>query len=492
MNQPPTLPPVSPPSTSSQGKNSKSCVLLGCAALFLLLLGVGLVVAAGFWFYGRRAVELEGQGGDTSQAADLGFGAKLSQYELSGGSASVIGPDGAWHVVFQEMPAYGKPVFIYHRFSTDGGKTWSVAENISNDNTGNGAGFPRLGCDAQGALYAAWVRFGVGGRAVTESTLDGPGGYQPGTLTLRRCSGGAWSPPFTFGTPEKVASFCMFTGANGVPHLLWVDEGSAVMEAAAQNGSPTVVAPAGAIAVDNPLIRPNNLSAMVDPRGAVLFTGERKFQNAQQLFFWAGGQVQVLAAEPKYETRNTFNHPAQIFEDSHSTLHVIYVPNPKLTEHQEVWDMDPATGKHQVIFSGRDGEETVQSFQVAARDGRAHVILEWSAKPAIVADSTELVEVSFDGASWSPARGLTGNARAEKFFFKDLHRGNDVAVSTRYHAKHASAAMDAMGNVSLVGTISAYSVFGSGSLERYSGTTYKVTTVGSVAHPSLYVVQWRK
>ncbi len=80
------------------------------------------------------------------------------------------------------MPAYGKPVFIFHRFSKDGGKTWSVAENISNDNTGNGAGFPRLACDAQGMVYAAWIRFGAGGRAVAEPTLDGPGGYQPGTL----------------------------------------------------------------------------------------------------------------------------------------------------------------------------------------------------------------------------------------------------------------------------------------------------------------------
>ncbi len=180
-----------------------------------------------------------------------------------------------------------------------------------------------------------------------------------------------------------------------------------------------------------------------------------------------------------------------MFADHAGNLHVIYVPNPKLTEHNEVWDIDPASGNHRVIFSGRDGQETIQSFQACTRDGRAHVVLEWSAKPAIVADSTELVALSFDGSAWSSARGLTGNARAEKFFFKDMARG-DVAVSTRYHAKHASPVIDGAGDVFLLGTIEAYSVFGTGSLERYGGTTYKVNTVGSVAHPSIYVVQWRK
>jgi len=465
------------------------CILLGCGAL--LLLGLVALALAAFWFFSSRK-EYQAEGKIVQGQAELGFGAKLSQYELAGGSASVIGPDGTWHAVFQEKSAYGKEVFIFHRFSRDGGKIWSAPENISIDGTGNGAGFPRLACDAQGNLYAAWIRFGTGGSAVTEVTLDGPGGYQAGTLTVRRWSGGSWGPPAIFGTPEKVASFCFFDGSDGTPHLLWVDEGSAVAQASAAGGASSWVAPAGAIPTDNPLIRPNNLSAVVDNRGAVFFTAERKFESTQQLIFWSGNQFRVLASEPKYETRNTFNHPAQTFADHAGNLHVIYIPHPKPTEHNEVWDIDPATGTHQIIFSGRDGEETIQSFQVSARGGKAHVLLEWSAKPAIVADSTELVAVSFNGSKWLSARGLTGNARAEKFFFKDMRRGADVAVSTRYHAKHASAAIDATGNVFLLGTIEAYSVFGVGNLERYSGTTYKVNTVGSVAHPSIYVVQWRK
>jgi hypothetical protein len=107
-----------------------------------------------------------------------------------------------------------------------------------------------------------------------------------------------------------------------------------------------------------------------------------------------------------------------------------------------------------------------------------------------VAQSTELVALSFNG-TWSEARGFTGNSRAEKFFFKDMPLASDIAMSTNYHAKHASAAMDADGKVHVLGTIEALSTFGSSSLERLGGRDYKVTSIGNVAQPSLYVIKWR-
>jgi len=483
MSAPPALPPA--PTTSS--KKALPCILLGCGAL--LLLGIVVLGGAAFWYFSARSGGGSSGGGQAS-GEDLGFGAKLSQYDKAGGSACVITPDGTWHAVFQERSDYGKPVFIFHRFSRDNGATWSATENISNDGSGNGAGFPKLVRDTQGNVYAAWIRFGGDGSAVTDVTLDGPGGYRAGTLTLRRWSGGHWGPLQTLGTARKVASFCFFSGADGAPHVLWMDEGGVMAQAASGGGNNGMVAPAADIPMDNPLQHPSGLSAMSSSRGNLMFTAERKFDNMQQLVFWSSGGLRVLASDPKYETRNNFNHPAQMFADRGGRLHVIYEPHPKLTERQELWDIDPASGRHQVIFTGRTGEETIQSFQVAAENGVAQVIMEWSAKPAIVAQSTELVALSFNG-TWSEARGLTGNSRAEKFFFKDMPLASDIAMSTNYHAKHASAAMDTDGKVHLLGTIEALSTFGSSSLERLGGRNYKVTSVGSVGQPSLYVIKWR-
>jgi hypothetical protein len=51
--------------------------------------------------------------------------------------------------------------------------------------------------------------------------------------------------------------------------------------------------------------------------------------------------------------------------------------------------------------------------------------------------------------------------------------------------------MDADGKVHVLGTIEALSTFGSSSLERLGGRDYKVTSIGNVAQPSLYVIKWR-
>jgi hypothetical protein len=252
-----------------------------------------------------------------------------------------------------------------------------------------------------------------------------------------------------------------------------------------------VVAP-GTIPGSNEFQFGRCLSALTDVRGNIFFTAERHDNNSQQLFLWGeGNAVRPLLTDPKFDTRNTFNSPAQMFADPTGRIHVICQPNPKVTEHSEVWDIDPATGAHQVIFAGRDGQETIQGFQVLARDGLAHVVMEWSAKPAIVAQSTEFIAIEFDGATWLAVKGLTGNSRAEKFFYKDTSALTGVGVGTSYHARHASMAINGQGNIQMLGTISAYTVLGMNGLQSHGGATYRVTSTTSTAQYSLYVIQWR-
>ena len=144
-----------------------------------------------------------------------------------------------------------------------------------------------------------------------------------------------------------------------------------------------------------------------------------------------------------------------------------------------------------MIFAGRDGQETIQGFQLLARDGLARVVMEWSAKPAIVASSTEFIAIEFDGATWLAVKGLTGYSRAERFFYKDTSALTGVGVGTSYHAKHASMAINGQGNIQMLGTISAYTVLGMNGLQSHGGGTYRVTSTTSTAQYSLYVIQWR-
>jgi len=128
---------------------------------------------------------------------------KLSQFEKAGYCDLLIAKDGTYHAVFLEKPDYGKPVFVYYSYSTNKGKSWSAPVTISNDGTGNGSSIPRLIQDGSGTIYAIWKRFGSSDKSqypVPETTLEGTGGYNIGTLFYAVLNGN------TFGKPIMLAS----------------------------------------------------------------------------------------------------------------------------------------------------------------------------------------------------------------------------------------------------------------------------------------------
>ena len=101
----------------------------------------------------------------------------ISQFERAGESDFLIDQNNHYHVVFQESPAIGKPVFIYYTMSTNNGVSWSKPITLSNDGTGNGASPPSLIQDGNGAIYAIWKRQSF-----------------PRVSRTRTRSAGSWSP----------------------------------------------------------------------------------------------------------------------------------------------------------------------------------------------------------------------------------------------------------------------------------------------------------
>ncbi len=489
---PPILPPASSTPPQKSGSRKVLFILLGCGGL-LLLTFVAMAAVGLWWYFSSRSEGKSGSSASTSGAQGLGVGATLSQYQKAAGSACIIGPDGTWHAVFQEMSNYGQPLFIYHRASRDGGRTWSPAVPISEDGTGNGAGYPQMGKDHLGNVYAAWIRFGKGGHVVTSATLDGPGGYTEGTVTLRRWNGSGWDAPLTVGTPESVTSFYLFNAADGSLQVVWNEPLGMIAQCPVAGGNGVQLVAAGELPSDNPTwSRPGNLAAVPDGKGGTIVLAEIKADNMQQLIYIADGQYYSLANDPKSQTRNTFNFPSRMFVDSAGKVHVLYIPYPLGSATSQLWDIDPSTRQHTVVFSGitGTGKETIQNFQfVASNDGTAHVTVQFSDEAAYTADTTDIAAISFDGSRWSAPRVLTGNARGESFAHKEMPGGN-VAVLDKYYAKHASLALDAKGKVRALATIDNRSIFSSGSYEKHGGRDYNVTFGGSVSQPSVYVLPW--
>ena len=81
---------------------------------------------------------------------------KLTQYDRGSYCDLAVGPDGKLHAIFSDQPAADKPVYLYYRTSSDDGNTWSAPTNLSDDESGNAAGYARVQFDAQGRLYAVW------------------------------------------------------------------------------------------------------------------------------------------------------------------------------------------------------------------------------------------------------------------------------------------------------------------------------------------------
>lgn len=150
---------------------------------------------------------------------------KLSQFEKASYCDLMIAKDGTYHAVFLEKPDFGKPVFVYYSSSSNKGKTWSTPVTISNDGTGNGSSIPKLIQDGGGTIYAIWKRFGSSDKSqypVAETTLEGTGGYNIGTLFYAVLNGNTFGKPIMLASDElmQVSWFPTLDNAGKV-HVVW-------------------------------------------------------------------------------------------------------------------------------------------------------------------------------------------------------------------------------------------------------------------------------
>lgn len=100
---------------------------------------------------------------------------------------------------------------VYHRASSDGGKTWSEPEALTEANAE--AGVCRLALDGKGRLYAIW-------KDDTEADLPSGALYR-GTLRYRVLDAGAWSPAVRIGTEAQAMSWYPAVTPGGLLYLVW-------------------------------------------------------------------------------------------------------------------------------------------------------------------------------------------------------------------------------------------------------------------------------
>ena len=163
------------------------------------------------------------------ELAALNKGVALSRYNSDIQPPSVcVAPNGTIHVAFIEQRASAPfTVSVYHRASSDGGKTWSEAKNLSEVLPEYKVGVVKVAADSAGRVY---VIFNTGLNEGFPTNAD-PHSINPSAnLVYRVLSGGAWNskaiPINKPGSPQKqddgVASWFATTGTDGAVHVLYV------------------------------------------------------------------------------------------------------------------------------------------------------------------------------------------------------------------------------------------------------------------------------
>jgi len=428
----------------------------------------------------------------TSNTAQAQTQKKISQFNNAGACDFLIDKNGIYHAVFQETPDSGKPKFIYYTTSANKGATWSKPVTLSNDNTGNGAGYARILQDGSGRIYAIWKRYGSSERTLADVSLDGPGGGEVGTLFYKVWSAGAWSNAIQLN--EMIASqesWFATVAPTGVVCVFWSQfdpeqvklghnvswYNSDYVRAATLNGttpsaytdftkpSPPKFANGYPEKADGVI----NLDGYIDKSGKphLIFEEIDPADKAQKIKYFDGATQRYIYSYPTSGHANTFNNPPRLLVDEKGTDHVIFLPDPKTLESEQVWDINLATNKTNVLIAIQKQGITINGFQASkGPNGQMAAVVEaggWGG-------NQEAYGMFYNNSAWKNI-GLTNNAAKEKFFSKDfIGVGGyltNVAMSTTYRSNFTTVAYDAAGRKSMLMTIAEHAVGNGGySLEN--------------------------
>ena len=407
---------------------------------------------------------------------------KLTQFDHAEYCDLASGVDGTLHAVFTDQPASDKPKYLYHRASTDNGKTWSAVNNLSDDESGDDASYARLIFDGSGRLFAAW-------KYVRRSTLlDGPGGTAPGRLVFRSLSGGTWGRRVALGD-AKVPTYSWFhaVAPDGAAHLVWSqvtkDTPStcfhpnyanlvrdAILDGAAAKSIKDLTSPRPILTEEQTkLLRAAgkpvkyedtsppeagliNLRGCIDAQGTVRFVAENPGikdgpstqQTGRQIVVWDGTKFAAVYSFDKYSTFNNFNNPPALLPDGTGKPHLIRAPEKSEKPCVRDYPVEGAElGDFTNVILPRSGPGKLANWQVhALPGGKMAVTAALSEKGGYDPDDLELYVSFFDGAGkWSAPLCVTSNQSKKSGFGKETVGGNTIGALKSHKPRFASVAL---------------------------------------------------
>lgn len=410
----------------------------------------------------------------------------ISQFERAGKSDFLIDRNNVYHVVFQESPDYGKPLFIYYSSSSNQGATWSKPVTLSNDNTGNGSGPPQLLQDASGVIYAFWKRYGNNDSKypVADVILDGRGGYTNGTLFYRSLQGGQWGQQVQV-SETSGGQFSWFAALNneGKPVIYW----NQVSDESLKNNwlywyyadwlrgaGLTPGAVTSRITLNEPS-KPSytggapehlgiiNLHGYIAADGNLHFIFSRLDKKIQTIWYFDGKQFKTVYEYPLYKEGNTFMNPPRLLHDEKGGDHIILWPSAATLESEQIWDLTPDGNKTLLADISVKGVKIYGLQASQGPGGKMAVTLQAGG----VSGSAEAYGAFYANGKWE-RRALTKNAAKESFVYKNLTPYTYLATLTQYSSSSIAIAYGPDGKKRMAHTLTAKWLGGSYSVSNPS------------------------
>ena len=449
-------------------------------------------------------------------------GLKLSQHDTEIYSPSIaVAANGVIHIAFVEKHRTTYALAVYHRSSSDGGKTWTDAKNLSEDMPGIQVGRCYALVDAQQRVYIVWRA----GLAVNFTANPDPSGSHQANLMYRVLDHGKWSritpvhPPGSYEHQDdgSLAYFATIDAAgraqvvwNALPdkwhpeltkisgtfrqHLAGVGSGL-VFQSTLDGASPSAPREiflskvAGQEEQGGYGTYCDGLDALngyVDSTGAAHFVAAVSRTHDSSL---ANKSVYELienhAAGPMLELPDLSYHgwrdiPTLLVDAKGQRHYVVLYPfgeRPSIRDYLVGSDEEPVIIRQAAAIKGTvDG---MQAYQ--GPGGRMVAIMEMNDTGERGTGET-YVSVS-TGKGWSTPINVTNNAARYKFASTKTGSESNVSVETSYYPGPAAAAYDRDGHLLLLMINNEYGLFGSSAF----GVTL---SAGSSSTPTLQFLKF--
>lgn len=416
----------------------------------------------------------------------------------------VVTPDGTIHVAFVEEHAVIYSYSVYHRSSSDGGKSWSDAKNLSEVLPDYQIGNCRIAADGAGRVYVIW-RTGAEARAPT-SGIDPHADRVANNLVYRVLEGGAWNgkavqiheqATHEFQN-EGSASWFVSTDPAGKVHVIWNQLPLAAHKKTIQGPGTGPSEIMETVLNGKDPGQPHQIyQAKISDLGMGYGLGSDYFDTLEGYVDGAGQShilVKVLnvlrrdttnkfhliengmetpAIELPGRTFDTWVDPPRLLLDAQGRRHVIAWyktgEQPHIRDYVLGSEAEPA-----IIRSAKEVKGNIIGFQ-AYQGPAGRMVVTMQMNDTGKDTDGELYVSTSDGGKWSAPVNVTNNTGRFKFASTNTSTRSNISTLSYWHPGTAAAAFDRQGHLVLAYISKKHSSFNSSAvgITLASGSTSK-------------------